>query len=94
MKGKHGKMVFFNFLTHITKHCDCMDKPFEPDIADIGILASKDPVAIEKATTDIIKERIGKDFFKDAWPNIDYTIQINYAQEIGLGSMDYELVLC
>lgn len=93
MKGKAGKIVFFNFLTHITKHCDCMGKPFEPDIADIGIIASRDPVAIEKATTDIIKERIGKDFFKDAWPGIDYTIQINYAQEIGLGSMDYELVM-
>ncbi len=92
MKGKAGKVVFFNFLTHITKQCDCMDKPYQPDIGDIGILASTDPVAIEKATTDIIKERIGKDFFKDAWPNIDYTVQISYAQEIGLGSMDYELV--
>ena len=69
-----------------------MDKPYPPDIGDIGILASTDPVAIEKTTTDIIKERIGKDFFKDAWPNIDYTVQISYAQEIGLGSMDYELV--
>ena len=69
-----------------------MDKPFEPDIPDVGIIASRDPVAIEKATTDIIKERIGKDFFKDASPRIDYTIQISYAQEIGLGSMDYELV--
>jgi len=93
MKGKAGKIVFFNFLTHITKHCDCMGKPFEPDIADIGIIASTDPVAIEKATTNIIKEHSGKDFFKDAWPGIDYTIQINYAQEIGLGSMDYELVM-
>ena len=91
-KGKTGKVVYFNFLTHITRHCDCMDKPFEPDISDIGIIASRDPVAIEKATTDIIKERIGKDFFKDAWPSIDYTVQISYAQEIGLGSMDYELV--
>ncbi|NUO09011.1 MAG: DUF362 domain-containing protein [Candidatus Brocadia sp.] len=94
LKGKTGKVVFFNFLTHITKHCDCMDKPFEPDIEDIGILASRDPVAIEKATTDIIKDHTGKDFFKEAWPNIDYTIQISYAQEIGLGSMDYELVSC
>ena len=94
LKGKSGKVVFFNFLTHITKHCDCMDKAFEPDIADIGIIASRDPVAIEKATTDIIREHIGKDFFKDAWPQIDYTVQITYAQEIGLGSMDYELVSC
>ncbi|MBI5307647.1 MAG: DUF362 domain-containing protein [Planctomycetes bacterium] len=92
LQGKRGKAVFFNFLTHITHHCDCMDKPFQPDISDIGIIASTDPVAIEKATADLVKERTGKDFFKDAWPEIDYTIQISYAQEIGLGSMDYELV--
>ncbi len=91
LKDKKDKAVFFNFLTHITKHCDCMDQPFKPDIADIGILASKDPVALEKATADIIQERTGKDFFKDAWPTIDYTVQMTYAQEIGLGNMDYEL---
>ncbi len=92
LQGKEGKSIFFNFLTHITQHCDCMNKPYEPDIADIGIIASRDPVAIEQATTDIIEKHIGKDFFKDSWPNIDYTVQINYAREIGLGSMDYELV--
>ncbi|WKZ15743.1 MAG: DUF362 domain-containing protein [Candidatus Jettenia caeni] len=93
LKGKTGKTVFFNFLTHITRHCDCMDTAYDPEIADIGIMASCDPVAIEKATTDIIQERMGTDFFKDAWPDIDYTIQIRYAQEIGLGSMEYELVV-
>ncbi len=92
LQGKAGKVVFFNFLTHITKQCDCMDQAYEPDIPDIGIMASADPVAIEKATADMIKERIRTDFFKDAWPKIDYTIQITYAQEIGLGSTDYEMI--
>jgi uncharacterized Fe-S center protein len=94
LQGKTGKAVFFNFLTYITKHCDCMDEAFKPEIADIGIIASTDPVAVDKAATDIIKGHIGKDFFKDIWPNIDYTIQIAYAQEIGLGSMEYDLVTC
>jgi len=94
LQGKEGKVMFFNFLTHITQNCDCLDKPYKPDIADIGIIASWDPVAIEKATTDLITEHIGKDFFKESWPDIDYTVQINYAQEIGLGSTDYELVDC
>ncbi|MCF6159244.1 MAG: DUF362 domain-containing protein [wastewater metagenome] len=92
LEGKNGKAIFFNFLTHITKHCDCMDNPYEPDIPDIGIMASTDPVAIDKATVDIIKEHTGTDFFQDAWPGIDYTIQFHYAQEIGLGSTDYELI--
>lgn len=94
LKEKKGKVAFFNFLTHITKHCDCMDSAYEPDIADIGIMASDDPVAIDKATTDMIQERTGTDYFRNAWPDIDYTIQIEYAQEIGLGNKDYELVVC
>lgn len=94
LKGKEGKAIFFNFLTHVTKHCDCMDTAYQPDIADIGIMASTDPVAIDKAAGDIINEHTGTDFFKSAWSGIDYTIQINYAQEIGLGSTEYELVAC
>lgn len=92
LKGKEKKTVFLNFLIHVTEQCDCMDKAYPPAFEDIGILASRDPVAVEKATVDMIQEHLGEDFFQKAWPDIDYTIQIDYAHEIGLGSMDYELV--
>jgi hypothetical protein len=92
LKGKTHKASFFNFIIHVTRHCDCMNKPYKPDIKDIGILASTDPVAVEKAAVDIITEYTGKDYFKKAWPSIDYTTQLTYAEEIGLGSMDYELI--
>lgn len=91
LKEKKHKVAFFNFLTHITKHCDCMDKPFEPDIPDIGIVVSKDPVAVEKATIDIINKRTGKDYFKHIWPKLDYTVQLEHADEIGLGNLEYDL---
>ncbi len=91
LKEKKHKAAFFNFLTHITKHCDCMDKPFEPDISDIGIVVSRDPVAVEKATIDIINEHTGKDYFRNIWPKIDYTVQLEHAHEIGLGNLDYDL---
>jgi len=91
LEEKKEKAAFFNFLTHITKHCDCMDKPFEPDISDIGIVVSRDPVAVEKATIDLINEHTGKDYFKHIWPEIDYTVQLNHAHEIGLGNLDYDL---
>jgi len=91
LKEKREKAAFFNFLTHITKHCDCMDEPFEPDISDIGIVVSRDPVAVEKATIDIINEHTGKDYFKHIWPEIDYTVQLNHAHEIGLGNLEYDL---
>ena len=91
LKEKKKKAAFFNFLTHITKHCDCMDEPFEPDISDIGIVVSKDPVAVEKATIDLINEHTGKDYFRHIWPEIDYTVQLNHAHEIGLGNLEYDL---
>ena len=92
LKEKKEKAAFFNFLTHITKHCDCMDEPFEPDISDIGIVVSRDPVAVEKATIDLINEHTGKDYFNHIWPEIDYTVQLNHAHEIGLGNIEYDLV--
>ncbi len=91
LEEKKEKAAFFNFLTHITKHCDCMDEPFEPDISDIGIVVSRDPVAVEKATIDLINEHTGKDYFNHIWPEIDYTVQLNHAHEIGLGNLDYDL---
>ena len=66
-------------------------KPFEPDISDIGIVVSRDPVAVEKATIDLINEHTGKDYFKHIWPEIDYTVQLNHAHEIGLGNLEYDL---
>ncbi|MEK7822216.1 MAG: hypothetical protein AAB260_04155, partial [Planctomycetota bacterium] len=81
-----------NFLIHVTEQCDCMDKAYQPAFEDIGILASRDPVAVEQATVDLVREHVGEDFFHKAWPNIDYTTQIDYAHEIGLGSKDYELI--
>ena len=91
LEEKKQKAAFFNFLTHITKHCDCMDKPFEPDMSDIGIVVSRDPVAVEKATVDLINEHTGKDYFKNIWPKIDYTVQLEHAHKIGLGNLDYDL---
>ncbi len=88
---KKQKAAFFNFLTHITKHCDCMGKPFEPDVPDIGIVVSRDPVAAEKATIDLINKHTGKDYFKNIWPKIDYTVQLEHAHKIGLGNLDYDL---
>ncbi|MEE9488761.1 MAG: DUF362 domain-containing protein [Candidatus Brocadiales bacterium] len=92
LKGKESKSVFFNFIIHVTEQCDCMDKAYDAAFEDIGIVASRDPVAVEKATIDLIRESIGEDFFQKSWPEIDYTIQLDHAERIGLGSTEYELV--
>ena len=92
LSGKEEKSAFINFAIKITKECDCLAKD-DPRISpDIGIFASKDPVSVDKACFDMIKQACGKDIFKEAWPNRDWSKQLNYAQNLGIGSMDYELI--
>jgi len=85
------RVCFVNFLTHITKDCDCMSKD-EPAICeDAGITASTDPVALDKASVDIIKEANKKDIFKIGYPEIDWSPQIKHGEAVGLGKTAYEL---
>ena len=94
LKGKQDRAVFFNFLMAITKDCDCFDTPDMPTIADdIGILASTDPVAVDKAAIDLIEQRAGKKLQNLIGKRgLDPRFQIEHAQRIGLGSADYEIV--
>lgn len=85
--------VFFNFAIHITKNCDCMAKDEAFIVDDIGIFASNDPVACDKAAADMIISKAGEDIFKKGYPNADFYLnQFIYAQSIGLGKMDYDLI--
>ncbi len=92
MKDKRGKIVFLNYAFKITKECDCLAKN-EPSIApDVGILASTDPVAIDKASADLVNSAFKSDAFKKQWPQIDWETQLRYGAEIGLGNLEYELI--
>lgn len=89
---KREKKAFFNFLIKITKECDCLAKD-DPAIApDIGILASPDPVAIDKASLDLVLKAAGKDVFKQAHPDRNGLKHLEYAAKLGLGSLEYELI--
>ena len=94
LKTKQGKAAFFNFLISITKDCDCFSTPNMPKIVDdIGIVASTDPVAVDKAALDLVETEGGAELqtlIKNDKLNPDY--QIEHAERIGLGSTDYELV--
>lgn len=92
MKGKTDRLAFFNFCLKITKECDCLAKD-DPRVApDIGILASADPVSIDKASFDLVRSACGRDIFKELHPERDSMRQLVYAAELGLGSMEYELI--
>jgi uncharacterized Fe-S center protein len=85
-----GKVAFINVLIHVTKECDCMAKSQPPIVEDIGIVASSDPVAADKATADLILARAGKDVFRKGY-DLDWAVQLRHGERIGLGSMDYAL---
>jgi uncharacterized Fe-S center protein len=83
--------VCISFLNNIAKDCDCMADS-ELIGSDVGIVASADPLACEQASFDLIRARHGQaDIFKKA-TRIDGTHILGYAESIGLGRRDYELV--
>ena len=83
-----SKIACVNFLYNITKNCDCMSKSETPLVPEVGIIGGLDPVAVDKASLDIV----GIDTFKKIFPEIDPIIQISHAEKIKLGSSQYELV--
>ena len=87
-----GKVGFLNFLLKITKDCDCMAKDQALIVEDIGILASLDPVALDKASVDRVTERAGLDVLRKGY-DIDWAVQLSHGEKIGLGSTDYDLVM-
>jgi len=95
----HSKVTFINFVQDVTPLCDCATPSGLPVVPDIGILASTDVVAIDKASLDLIAQSkpVGK-FANVSSPDIlgkingtDSLIQLRAAQELGLGSMVYQL---
>ncbi len=88
---KRERIAFINFLISMTKNCDCM--PTEGTFMDdIGILASFDPVAIDKATLDLTEKLHGENISRMAFPEHDPMIQINHAVKLKMGSADYTIV--
>ena len=86
------RLGYINFLTNITRDCDCLAKD-EPGITqDIGILASGDLVSIDKASADLLSNFGKQDILRVEHPEIDWTVQLKYASAIGLGSLDYKLI--
>jgi uncharacterized Fe-S center protein len=94
MQGKQGRAAFFNFLLSITKDCDCFDRADMPKIVeDIGILASTDPVAVDKAAIDMVEAGGGRKLGKLIGnTRLDWRWQIEHAERIGLGRAQYTLV--
>ena len=105
LKNKENKTLYINFITNVSPACDCVPANDAPIVRDIGIVASRDPVAIDQASVDLINaepalsaccmeenREAGSDKFKSIYPKVDWPIQLDYAEKLGLGSREYELV--
>jgi len=90
VRSIRGKSCFFNFLIKVTKDCDCIRRPQDPDFTDLGIVASTDIVAADKASYDLLEQEAGRDMFQE-WSGKDPLVQMRYGEEIGLGTTDYIL---
>ena len=105
IQKKKRKVLYLNFLTQISPACDCYGYSDTPIVNDIGILSSEDPVAIDQASVDLVNGqegnrsskllgawKPGEDKFRAIYPQVDWSIQLAYAEEIGMGTRKYELI--
>lgn len=86
------KITYINVMNRISIDCDCNGNPAEPDIHDIGILASSDPVALDQACLDLVYKADGKESLVNRINEQHGEHTLEYAALIGLGSREYELV--
>ncbi len=92
LADKRDSVAFITFIYKTTDHCNCMGKGTSVVGPDLGVLASRDPVAIDRAAADLVNERHGGDLFEETWPGKHWEAQLVHGEHIGLGSQDYGLI--
>ncbi len=89
-----GRIAYINMMCNLSVDCDCCAVAEDPCMADIGILSSLDPVALDKACIDLIyhSNDKGRDHFIERVESRHGTLTIDAAAELGFGTKDYELI--
>ena len=93
----NGKVIYINVMNNMSVDCDCDGHPAKPELKDMGIMASLDPVALDQACLDKVFNYQGKpgDDNKPLIQRINRqhgTYITDYAEQIGLGSKKYKLI--
>ncbi len=90
----NGNMVFINVMKNMSVDCDCCSVAEDPCMADIGILASLDPIAVDRACLDLVyaSDDPGRDHLLERIESRNGAHTIDAAAELGFGSKEYELV--
>ncbi len=85
-------IIYINVMNRLSVDCDCDGNPAEPDIHDIGILASFDPVALDQACVDLIYRAEGNASLVRRMEQLHGIHALEHGEEIGLGSRTYRLM--
>ena len=90
----NGNMVFINVMKNMSVDCDCCSVAEDPCMADIGILASLDPIAVDRACLDLVyaSDDPGRDHLLERIESRNGAHTVDAAAELGFGSKDYELI--
>jgi len=105
VKGKGRGCIYVNLILDVTPLCDCPPYSDKPIVPDVGIAVSRDPVALDQASADLVNAQQavpdcklekntgkGEDKFRGLFPDVDWTIQLVHAERLGLGTREYKLV--
>ena len=105
LAGKDKQQLFVNFITQVSPSCDCYGHSDAAIIPDLGILASTDPVALDQACADLVNQAHGLpdtamqtghepgcDKFRGVHPQIDWEVQLQHGEKVGLGKRAYTLL--
>ena len=90
----NGNMVFINVMKNMYVDCDCCSVAEDPCMADIGILASLDPIAVDRACLDLVyaSDDPGRDHLLERIESRNGARTVDAAAELGFGSKEYELI--
>jgi uncharacterized Fe-S center protein len=86
-----GKILYINVMNHLSVDCDCSGRPAKPTMADIGVLASLDPVALDQACVDLVYSAKDSKDLIERIESRNGLLTLAHAEKIGLGSKSYEL---
>ncbi len=90
--GNGKNIVYINVMNNLSIDCDCNGNPAEPEIDDIGILASTDPVALDQACIDLVYAAKGSESLRGRIEDLNGLHTLEHAEKIGLGCRTYKLV--
>lgn len=90
----NGDMVFINVMKNMSVDCDCCAVAEDPCMADIGILASLDPIAVDRACLDLVyaSDDPGRDHLLERIESRNGAHTVDAAAELGFGCKEYELI--